>query len=89
MVVPKTISVPINSITSVPNQDEAFAGAPMLRYGEYSPNNPQYRVAAAPYVGLGEYEQRKRLLLQQRRAEYKQYVADVIFHGVSGFAVEK
>lgn len=50
----------------------------MLRYGEYSPNNPQFRVAAAPYVGVGEYEQRKQLYLQQRSAEYQQHASKVL-----------
>lgn len=50
----------------------------MLRYGEYSPNNPQFRVAAAPYIGLGEYEQRKQLYLQQRKADYRQHVSKVL-----------
>lgn len=59
-------------------QDEAF-GPPMLRYGEYSPNNPQFRVAAAPYVGLGEYEQRKQLYLQQRKADYRQHISNVSY----------
>lgn len=53
----------------------------MLRYGEYSPNNPQFRVAAAPYLGLGEYELRKQLYLQQKKPEYQQYVSKVLnFH---------
>ncbi|GLV40164.1 hypothetical protein CBL_03688 [Carabus blaptoides fortunei] len=45
----------------------------MLRYGEFSPNNPKMRVSTQPYLGLGEYEQRRGILLQQRKADYQQY----------------
>ncbi|XP_050498369.1 uncharacterized protein LOC114337039 isoform X7 [Diabrotica virgifera virgifera] len=47
----------------------------MLRYGEYSPNNPQLRVTAAPYLGLGEYEQRRNYFLQKQRADYLTHLA--------------
>ncbi|XP_049822811.1 putative autophagy-related protein 11 isoform X3 [Aethina tumida] len=47
----------------------------MLRYGEYSPNNPQLRVTAAPYLGLGEYEQRRNIFLQKQKAEYLRHLA--------------
>lgn len=50
----------------------------MLRYGEYSPNNPQFRVAAAPYIGFGEYEQRKQLFSKQRKADYLQHLTKVL-----------
>ncbi|GJQ79137.1 hypothetical protein Trydic_g5390 [Trypoxylus dichotomus] len=46
----------------------------MLRYGEYSPNNPHLRVSTAPYLGLGEYEQRRQLLLKQRQEDYKEHI---------------
>ncbi|KAF5302016.1 hypothetical protein FQA39_LY10486 [Lamprigera yunnana] len=46
----------------------------MLRYGEFSPNNPQLRVAAAPYIGLGEYDQRRALISKQRQADYKEHI---------------
>jgi hypothetical protein len=52
-------------------------GRRMLRYGEYSPNNPQLRVTAAPYVGLGEYEQRRNLFLQKQRADYLEHLSKV------------
>ncbi|CAG9859453.1 unnamed protein product, partial [Phyllotreta striolata] len=47
----------------------------MLRFGEYSPNNPQLRVTAAPYLGLGEYEQRRNYFLQKQRADYLTHLA--------------
>ncbi|KYB26386.1 trichohyalin isoform X1 [Tribolium castaneum] len=53
----------------------ASGGRRMLRYGEYSPNNPQLRVTAAPYLGLGEYEQRRNLLHQRRRADYLEHLS--------------
>ncbi|XP_072378363.1 uncharacterized protein [Diabrotica undecimpunctata] len=49
----------------------------MLRYGEYSPNNPQLRVTAAPYLGLGEYEQRRNYFLQKQRADYLTHLAKI------------
>lgn len=49
----------------------------MLRYGEYSPNNPQLRVTTAPYIGLGEYEQKRNYFLQKQRAEYLRHLAKV------------
>lgn len=49
----------------------------MLRYGEYSPNNPQLRVTAAPYLGLGEYEQRRQLIFKQRQADYREHILRV------------
>lgn len=51
----------------------------MFRFGEYSPNNPDFRVITAPYLGLGEYEQRKRIIEQKRRAEFKDYLNKVIY----------
>lgn len=58
----------------------------MLRFGEYSPNNPQIRVtAAAPYLGLGEYEQKRNYYLQKQKAEYLEYISKVIFILVSFF----
>ncbi|XP_044265384.1 nucleoporin nup211 [Tribolium madens] len=53
----------------------ASGGRKMLRYGEYSPNNPQLRVSAAPYLGLGEYEQRRNLLQERRRADYLEHLS--------------
>ncbi|XP_056648112.1 trichohyalin isoform X1 [Diorhabda sublineata] len=47
----------------------------MLRYGEYSPNNPQIRVTAAPYLGFGEYDQRRNYFLQKQRADYLTHIA--------------
>lgn len=50
----------------------------MLRYGEFSPNNPELRVVAAPYLGLGEYDQRKHLISKQRQADYQEHILKVI-----------
>lgn len=59
-------------------QNEASSSS-MLRYGEYSPNNPQFRVVAAPYIGLGEYEQRKQLFSRQRKNDYLEHLSKVNF----------
>ncbi|XP_063905326.1 trichohyalin isoform X2 [Zophobas morio] len=63
--------------TAFERADESGGGRTMLRYGEYSPNNPQLRVSAAPYLGLGEYEQRRNVFQQKRRAEYLQHLSKV------------
>lgn len=52
----------------------------MLRYGEYSPNNPQYKVVTAPYIGLGEYEQRRQFFSKQRKADYLQHLSKVFIY---------
>ncbi|KAG5879521.1 hypothetical protein JTB14_029887, partial [Gonioctena quinquepunctata] len=60
------------------SDDSSSVRCAMLRYGEYSPNNPQLRAnAAAPYIGLGEYEQRKNYFLQKQRADYLRHLAKV------------
>ncbi|KAF5307199.1 hypothetical protein FQR65_LT00715 [Abscondita terminalis] len=64
----------------------------MLRYGEFSPNNPQLRVAAAPYLGLGEYDQRRVLISKQRQADYKEHISkknDLIERKVNNFFEQK
>ncbi|KAK4885453.1 hypothetical protein RN001_001724 [Aquatica leii] len=60
----------------------------MLRYGEFSPNNPQLRVAAAPYLGVGEYDQRRVLISKQRQADYKEHISkknDLIKRKINNF----
>ncbi|XP_018561742.1 trichohyalin-like [Anoplophora glabripennis] len=65
----------VNSENSLTNRSDDSIGCAMLRYGEYSPNNPELRVTAAPYLGLGEYEQRRNYFLQKQRAEYLRHIA--------------
>ncbi|XP_068894989.1 inner centromere protein-like isoform X2 [Tenebrio molitor] len=68
-------NLPLNPRSSPNNNKDDSGGRRMLRYGEYSPNNPQLRVTAAPYVGLGEYEQRRNLFLQKQRADYLEHLS--------------
>ncbi|KAK9891197.1 hypothetical protein WA026_013511 [Henosepilachna vigintioctopunctata] len=42
----------------------------MLRCGEYSPNNPELRVHAKPFLGIGEYEQQQYLIRERLKNEY-------------------
>lgn len=49
----------------------------MLKYGEFSPNNPKMRVTTQPYLGLGEYEGRRQYLLDERKTEYQQYAEKI------------
>ncbi|GBP32599.1 hypothetical protein EVAR_25958_1 [Eumeta japonica] len=70
-----------------PPQTYRQVGLPaMLKAGEYSPNNPRLRSGlgggalaggGAPrdaFVGLGEYEERRRALRRLRQMEYKRYL---------------
>ncbi|XP_023013914.2 uncharacterized protein isoform X2 [Leptinotarsa decemlineata] len=65
----------VSSENPFTNRSNDSVRCAMLRYGEYSPNNPQLRVAAAPYLGLGEYEQRRNYYLQKQRADYLRHLA--------------
>lgn len=49
----------------------------MFRYGEFSPNNPQFKVKCAPFVGIGEYEQTRKFISQKEKADYKDYILKV------------
>ncbi|XP_031329456.1 uncharacterized protein LOC116160408 isoform X1 [Photinus pyralis] len=80
-----------NSENPLSFRSDAGSGNAMLRYGEFSPNNPQLRVAAAPYLGLGEYEQRRALISKQRQADYNAHISqknDLIKSKVDNFFVE-
>ncbi|KAJ8934131.1 hypothetical protein NQ314_013590 [Rhamnusium bicolor] len=65
----------VNSENPFSDRSDDSIHCAMLRYGEYSPNNPQLRVTAAPYLGLGEYEQRRNYFLQKQKAEYLRHIA--------------
>ncbi|XP_023013916.2 uncharacterized protein isoform X4 [Leptinotarsa decemlineata] len=67
----------VSSENPFTNRSNDSVRCAMLRYGEYSPNNPQLRVAAAPYLGLGEYEQRRNYYLQKQRADYLRHLAKI------------
>lgn len=49
----------------------ADAADTMVRIGEFSPANPDLQ---AP-LGLGEYEERRRQLLEKKKQEYKEYLS--------------
>lgn len=49
----------------------------MVRFGEYSPLNPNFRNADKPILGLGEYEERRRILLEHKKKEYFEHIAQV------------
>lgn len=51
----------------------------MLKAGEYSPNNPLLRSDSEPYcndifLGLGEYEERKKRMRKIKQQEYKRFL---------------
>jgi len=49
----------------------------MVRVGEFSPQNPNLQTTGRSLLGLGEYEERRRQLLQKKREEYHQELAQI------------
>ena len=49
----------------------------MVRVGEFSPLNPNLN-SGRPLLGLGEYEERRKALLEQRKREYFQSMEQVL-----------
>ncbi|XP_065219068.1 trichohyalin-like [Planococcus citri] len=47
----------------------------MVRYGEFSPLNPVFRSSSRPLLGLGEYEERRKIFLEKKKREYQQYLS--------------
>lgn len=47
----------------------------MVRIGEFSPANPELQAPGKTLLGLGEYEERRRQLLERKKQEYKDYLA--------------
>lgn len=48
-----------------------------IRFGEYSPLNPANQVNAQPIIGIGEYESKKKKLLELQKKEYMEYLSKV------------
>jgi hypothetical protein len=58
---------------------------PMVRFGEYSPQNPVLLSPGKTLLGLGEYEEKRRQILERKKQEYlermlqaRQEVKDVV-----------
>jgi len=49
-----------------------------VRFGEYSPLNPANQVNSQPFLGVGEYDNKKKKLLELQRKEYMEYLSRVI-----------
>jgi len=49
-----------------------------VRFGEYSPLNPANQVDSQPFLGIGEYDDKKKKLLELQRKEYVEYLSKVI-----------
>lgn len=47
----------------------------MVRVGEFSPANPDLQAPGKALLGLGEYEERRRQLLEKKKQEYKEYLS--------------
>ncbi|XP_068082068.1 uncharacterized protein [Anabrus simplex] len=52
------------------NSTEPQSGKRMVRYGEYSPRNPNIIPSDRHLLALGEYEERRRQLMEQKKREY-------------------
>ncbi|XP_025198522.1 calponin homology domain-containing protein DDB_G0272472-like [Melanaphis sacchari] len=46
-----------------------------VRFGEYSPLNPANQVDSQPFLGIGEYDNKKKKLLELQRKEYMEYLS--------------
>lgn len=46
-----------------------------VRFGEYSPLNPANQVDSQPFLGVGEYDNKKKKLLELQRKEYMEYLS--------------
>lgn len=53
-----------------------------VRFGEYSPLNPANQVDSQPFLGIGEYDDKKKKLLELQRKEYLEYLSKVIFNSI-------
>jgi hypothetical protein len=42
----------------------------MVRFGEYSPQNPSLLSPGKTLLGLGEYEEKRRQILERKKREY-------------------
>ena len=47
----------------------------MVRFGEYSPQNPGLLSPGKTLLGLGEYEEKRRRILEQKKREYLEQMA--------------
>lgn len=47
----------------------------MVRFGEYSPQNPGLLSPGKTLLGLGEYEEKRRKILEHKKHEYLQQMA--------------
>lgn len=56
------------------------SGKRMVRIGEFSPLNPKLNSPGQALIGLGEYEERRKLLMEQRKHEYCQYLEEVSYY---------
>ncbi|XP_026817464.1 calponin homology domain-containing protein DDB_G0272472-like [Rhopalosiphum maidis] len=48
-----------------------------VRFGEYSPFNPANQVDSQPFLGVGEYDNKKKKLLELQRKEYMEHLSKV------------
>lgn len=48
-----------------------------VRFGEYSPLNPANQVNSQPFLGIGEYDDKKKKLLELQKKEYVEYLSKV------------
>lgn len=48
-----------------------------VRFGEFSPLNPANQVNSQPFLGIGEYDDKKKKILELQRKEYIDYVSKV------------
>ncbi|CAG2055377.1 unnamed protein product, partial [Timema podura] len=62
----------IGTKTPISQTNILFVKVPMVRYGEFSPLNPELQTLGGAFLGLGEYEEKRRHLLEKKKQEYKE-----------------
>ncbi|KAJ9580273.1 hypothetical protein L9F63_004086, partial [Diploptera punctata] len=56
-------------------QRQNFRVDSMVRFGEYSPQNPGLLSPGKTLLGLGEYEEKRRQILERKKREYLEHMA--------------
>ncbi|XP_050520952.1 general transcriptional corepressor trfA-like isoform X2 [Daktulosphaira vitifoliae] len=68
------------NLSNIESQEYIFSIAPEIRknvrFGEFSPHNPANQINAKPFLGIGEYDNKRKQLFEQSKNEYIEYLAN-------------
>jgi len=48
-----------------------------VRFGEFSPLNPANQVTSHPFLGIGEYDDKRKKIQELQKKEYVEYLSKV------------